>query len=366
MASRRVGQRIGSETMRVAASELERFIRGAFEAVGLPEADAGRLGVLITQADLYGAETHGAFRLPQYVARLKRGAINPRPNIRIAAETVATAVVDGDNGMGHLVVERAARLAIDKAERAGIGWVGVRYSNHAGPGFLYARMPLAHDMAGIYVAVGNSNHMAAWGGLTPMLGTNPIAIAVPGLEEPPVVLDMATSNSAFGKIRLAQSRGEPLPEGWLVDRAGRPITDSAKADEGLLVPIGGPKGSGLALMIALLGGVLNGAAAGGSVVDFNVNAAGQPTNTGHAIAAIKLAALGDSAAIKRGVDRFVREVRASEPVPGGPPVRVPGERGEALYREQLRRGIAIHPKLWDSLHKVARDLGVPPPEGRPD
>jgi LDH2 family malate/lactate/ureidoglycolate dehydrogenase len=229
--------------MRVAAAALERYIRDAFVALGLPAADAARLGVLITRSDLYGAETHGVFRMPHYAGRLRRGAVNSQPNIRVVNETAGTAVIDGDNGMGHLVMERATELAIEKARKTGIAWVGVRYSNHAGPGFLYARMPLAHDMIGLYTAVGSSNHMPPWGGVEPLLGTNPTAVAVPGHEGPPFILDMATSVSSFGSIRVKQQRGEPLPEGWLVDREGQPITDSKRADEGLLVPIGGPKGS---------------------------------------------------------------------------------------------------------------------------
>jgi LDH2 family malate/lactate/ureidoglycolate dehydrogenase len=345
--------------MLVAASDLERFIRQAFEALGLPGADAERLGVLITRADLYGADTHGVFRMPQYASRLRRGAVNRQPNIRVIKETVGTAVVDGDNGMGHLVVERATEIAIDKAERTGIGWVGVRESNHAGPGFLYARMPLARDMIGIYMAVGSSNHMPPWGGVESLLGTNPIAVAVPGLEGPPFVLDMATSVSSFGRIRVKQQRGEPLPEGWLVDREGKPITDSKRADEGLLVPIGGPKGSGLALMIALLAGTLNTAAAGREVVDFNKSS--EPTNTGHAFAALKIAAFDDVLAVKRRVDALLRDIAASEPVPGGDGVRVPGARGEALYRERVAGGIPLHPKLVDSLRTLASELKIAAP-----
>jgi LDH2 family malate/lactate/ureidoglycolate dehydrogenase len=170
---------------------------------------------------------------------------------------------------------------------------------------------------------------------------------------------MATSVSSFGRIRVKQQRGEPLPEGWLVDREGKPITDSKRADEGLLVPIGGPKGSGLALMIALLAGTLNAAAAGREVVDFNKSS--EPTNTGHAFAALKIAAFDDVLAVKRRVDALLRDIAASEPVPGGDGVRVPGARGEALYRERVAGGIPLHPKLVDSLRTLASELKIAAP-----
>src|SRR5690606_5720500 len=158
------------------------------------------------------------------------------PNIRVTEEWPAAALVDGDNGMGHLVMRFAAETAIAKAKQAGVAWVGARMSNHAGPAALYATMPLAHDMIGIYLAVGSSNHLAPWGGAELLLGTNPIAVAIPALEEPPIVLDMAPTVAAFGKVRLKAQRGEEMPVGWMIDRNRRPLTDPKRADEGLLLP----------------------------------------------------------------------------------------------------------------------------------
>src|SRR5690606_9102842 len=154
--------------------------------------------------------------LPQYIRRIKGGAVNVRPNIRIVADAPAMAVVDGDNGMGHLVMRFAAETAIRKAKSAGVAWVGVRWSNHAGPAALYASMPHAHDMIGLYLAVGNANHLPAWGGLDMLLSTTPIAVAVPALEEKPVVLDMATTVAAYGKGKTKAQRRERLPPGWRV------------------------------------------------------------------------------------------------------------------------------------------------------
>ena len=152
--------------------------------------------------------------------------------------------------------------------RSGVGWVGARNSNHAGAAGIYPEMAVAQGMVGIYAAVSTMNHMAPWGGAEALMGTNPIAIAIPAGKEAPVILDIATSLSSFGNIRQHLARGEPLQEGWVVhSKTGQPITDPKKVDEGVLLPIGGHKGSGLALMIGLLAGVLNGAAFGREVVD---------------------------------------------------------------------------------------------------
>jgi LDH2 family malate/lactate/ureidoglycolate dehydrogenase len=164
------------------------------------------------------------------------------------------ALVDGDNGMGHLVMRFATARAIEKAKQAGVAWVGVKGSNHAGPASLYAGMPPEHGMIGLYLAVGNANHLPAWGGIDMLLSTNPIAVAVPAGEEPAIVLDMATTVAAYGKVKTKAQRGETMPEGWMMDRQGRPLTDPRRANEGFLLPIGGYKGYGLALIFGLLAG----------------------------------------------------------------------------------------------------------------
>src|ERR671918_2033672 len=206
-----------STERRFHSSELEAFVTRALTALGLPTSHAQQVARLMILADLRGSDGHGIFRLPQYIRRIRAGGINVRPDIRTIQETNATALVDGDNGMGHLVMRFAAQVAIEKAERAGVGWVGVRQSNHAGPAALYAMMPLARGMIGIYMAVGSANHMPPWGGVELLLSTNPIAFAIPALEEPPVVLDIATSTAAYGKVKTKALKGEPMPEGWMID-----------------------------------------------------------------------------------------------------------------------------------------------------
>src|SRR6516162_4716122 len=257
-----------AEAPRVAAAALATFIKRAFEAAGLRSEDADVVANLMVEADLRGSDTHGVIRLPLYLRRLKAGGIKAHPDIRIVRERPAAALVDGDNGIGHLVMRFAAMTAIEKAKGAGVAWVGARMSTHAGPAALYAMMPLAHDMIGLYLAVGSNNHLPPWGSTENLLGTNPIAIAVPAEEEPPIVLDMAPTVAAFGKVRLKMQRGEELPVGWMIGRDGKPLTDPKRAEQGLLLPIGDYKGYGLSLMTGLLAGTLNQAAFGRDVVDF--------------------------------------------------------------------------------------------------
>jgi LDH2 family malate/lactate/ureidoglycolate dehydrogenase len=309
------------------------------------------------ESDLAGADGHGVFRLPQYIRRIKAGGMEVRPRIAVQHGGPAAAVVDGGNGLGALVMKTAAETAIEKAREAGVAWVGVRNGNHAGAATVYARMPLPHDMIGLYLAVGNANHLPPWGGIDMLLSTNPIAIAVPGLEEPPLVLDMATTVAAYGKVKVKAQRGEAMPEGWMIDREGCPLTDPRRADDGFLLPIGGYKGFGLALMFGLLAGTLNGAAFGKDVVDFNKDDA-TPTNTGQAIVALKIAAFGAVEDFKRRVDTAVRELRGSALLPGVEAIRLPGEQSHLRREERRRGGIPIPLPLRQSLDRLATELAI--------
>jgi L-2-hydroxycarboxylate dehydrogenase (NAD+) len=342
---------------RFKSSDLEAFVGRALTAVGLPVSDAEQVARLMILADLRGSDGHGIFRLPQYVRRIRAGGMNVQPNIRAVQETVATALVDGDNGMGHLVMGFAAQVAIKKAERTGIGWVGVRRSNHAGPAALYAMMPLARDMIGIYLAVGSANHMPPWGGVELLLSTNPIAFAIPALEEPPIVLDIATSVTAYGKVKTKALRGEPMPEGWMIDALGRPLTDPRRAEEGFLLPIGTYKGYGLALVFGLLAGTLNGAAFGRDVIDFNKDDK-TPTNTGQVIVALDIARFSPLEAFKRKVDEVIRDFRNSQRMPGVDHIRLPGEQSHATWLERSAAGVPINDALLHDFQRVATELGV--------
>lgn len=348
---------------RADTAALKDFARRAYLAVGFSEAHASTVAGLMAKADLYGADGHGIFRLPHYIRRINAGGVNKTPNIRVLRESTATALIDGDNGMGHLVMQRAAELAVEKARATGIGWVGARFSNHAGPALLYARIPLAADMIGLYLAVGNANHMAPWGGIDMLLSTNPIAVAVPAGEEPPIVLDMATTVAAYGKVKTAAQRGETMPLGWMIDRLGQPLTDPKRAEEGLLLPIGGYKGYGLSLIIGLLAGTLNGAAMGRDVVDFNADEK-STTNTGQAILAISIDAFGDRAEFKRRVDAVSRDIRSSKRLPGFDRIWLPGEQSAAKHADRVKNGVPLPAPLVASLAKLAASLEIKPLEVR--
>src|SRR6201747_314545 len=349
-----------SETT-VTYSRLKAFIAEALNKVGLPEEDAATCAGLMAEADLQGSDGHGVTRLPQYVRRIKAGGFNVRPNIRVGREHAGTALINGDNGMGHLVMKRAAEMAVEKARVTGIAWVNSQFSNHAGPASLYASMPLAHDMIGLYFAVGNANHLPPWGGLDMLLSTNPIAAAIPAGDEKPIVLDMATTVAAYGKVKTKALRGETMPEGWMIDRAGKPLTDPKRADEGMLLPLGGMeagyKGYGLAMIIGLLAGTLGGAAMGADVIDFNHDDDSVP-NTGPAIAAINITAFGDVDVFKASVDRLIGDLRGSARIPGVDRIYVPGERSHATRETRRRDGIPIPAALMIGLNKVADDLGM--------
>jgi L-2-hydroxycarboxylate dehydrogenase (NAD+) len=343
---------------RIPAAQVCRFLTTALERLGLPGSDAMTVAELMTEAEVQGSDGHGVIRLVPYSKRIRAGGMNLRPNIRKVKEKAAMALLDGDNGMGHLVMKQAAEIAIEKARNCGVAWVGAFHSNHAGPASLYARMALKHDMIGVYYAVGNANHLPAWGGLDMLLSTNPIAVAVPAGEEPPVVLDMATTVAAYGKVKAKAQRGEMMPEGWMIDRQGKPLTDPKRAEEGFLLPIGGYKGYGLSLIVGLLAGTLNGAAMGTEVIDFNADFQ-TTTNTGQAILVIDPDAFGDLAGFKARVDKLVRELRASERMPGVDRIWMPGEQSHQKKQLNEREGLALPPTLRAQLDAFAREIGIP-------
>jgi L-2-hydroxycarboxylate dehydrogenase (NAD+) len=335
------------------------LIEDAFVAAGLPAADAARCAELMTEADLTGADGHGIFRLPQYIRRLKAGGFNKKPNITVKKSAPATALVDGDNGMGHLVMSRATAEAIAIAREQGTAFVGVRGSNHAGPAGLYAEMPAAEGLIGIYAAVANANHMATWGGADHLLGTNPLAIGVPS-GQGPLVFDMATSIVAYGTVKKYGLRGLTMPEGWFVNPdTGAPITDPNRSGEGMLLPMGEYKGSGLALMIGLVAGVLNGAAFGRDVVDFNADDK-SATNTGHFLIVVDIARFLPLAAFTAEVDRHVRDLRDSKRLPGVDAIRLPGDRRAECRAERLQDGVPLAKALIAQLDKMAGELDVKP------
>ena len=338
---------------------LAAFVAAALGSQGVPNEDAAKVAGLMVDADIFGYDTHGVFRLRQYMARLRDGGCNPAPQITIAHETVATALIDGGNGLGHLAMASARDLAVKKARTAGIGWVGVRRGNHAGPLALYVRPQAEAGLIGMAAGVGSANHVPPYGGSDLLLGTNPIAISAPSADADPFVMDMATTVAAMGKIKTLIQRGEPMPEGWMVGRDGAPLTDPNKKSEGFLLPIGGAKGFGLSVAIGLMAGVLNGAAFGSDVVDFT-NDTTSETNTGQFVMALDPKAFGITDFEQRAKHVF-DEMRASTPLPGHDPVRMPGEGKGTAAAARRTNGLYLNPALRRDLHALASEYGLDAP-----
>ena len=337
---------------------LEAFITSALTALGLEGQDAAICATRMVEADLRGVDTHGIFRLPHYSQRIRANGINLRPKVRTVRENAVTALVDGDNAMGHVVMTYATQLAIKKAAESGLAWVGTRNGNHAGAGAAYSSMPLAQDMVGLYMTVANGNHMAPWGGVELILGTNPISFAIPAGTEPPVVLDIATTVTSYGKVKLAAQKGESIPVGWMIDRYGQPLTDPKRSSEGLLLPIGGYKGYGLNVVIGMLAGVLNGGAFGRDVVDFNKDF-GARNNSGHMIMAMRVDNFQPVETFKQEMDRVIREIRDSKRMENADRIWLPGEMEYTRMRERQQNGVPLAPAVVAQLHKLATELSLP-------
>ncbi|MEM9222658.1 MAG: Ldh family oxidoreductase [Pseudomonadota bacterium] len=346
-----------AENGRVDPADLTTFVAAVLDSLKVPGDDARTVAATMVDADLWGYETHGVFRLRQYVNRLRDGGTKAAAKPLVVAETAATAVIDGDNGLGHLAMHLATRTAISKAQTAGVGWVGVRGNNHAGPLALYVQPMADKGMAGLAAAVGSANHVPAFGGSELLLGTNPIAVAVPAAGRPPFLLDMATTVASAGKIKTLAQRGEAMPEGWMVGADGAPLTDPKRQSEGFLLPIGGPKGYGLALAIALLAGSMNGAATGKSVVDFT-NDTAQSANTGQFVAALSLSAFGDAETILADAARLCAELEASATLPGHDAVRIPGAERAKLHGDRLANGLPLRSNLRRVLDDIAHERGI--------
>src|ERR1043166_2904875 len=355
---------VAESTRRIPAAAIRAYMLDAFRACGLPDADAGIVADAMLDADLSGSDAHGIFRLAGYVRQLRSGIFNPRANITVAERSPATAVVDGDNGMGHLVMTFAANLAVELARASGVGWVGVRRSNHSGAGSTYATIPLAHGMVGIYSAVSASNFMAPWGGAEPLLGPNPIAVAPPAGNEPPVVLDIATSVASNGATQPHAREKKPLPVGWVISREdGEPITDGKRLAEGMFVPIATYKGSGLAIVLGLLGGPLNRAAFGRDVKDTNAPPT-KESNTGHFVVALDVARFLPLDAFKAEMDRHIRDLSSSKKLPGVSEIRIPGQGRVARIADRKTNGVPLSETLIRQVDDLAKTLNIAPLTGR--
>jgi len=334
-----------------------------FQALGAPEDQAHIIADTLVDADLRGVHSHGAMRLNVYPQRIRGGAVSAVAKTHILKEGPSTILFDGGNGMGQVVAYRAMELALRKASETGVGVVGVRHSNHFGAAAYFANMAVERDMVGLVFTVSSVNVMAAWGSTDKLLGNNPLAIGAPAGDELPLLFDMAMSVAAVGKIKLASFEGRPIPKGWALDKYGEPTTDVSEALDGLAAPVGDYKGSGLALMVATVAGLLTGGALGSEVKDIFTNL-GEPQNTGHTFMAIDIERFVPVSEFKSRADQFIRELKESNKARGVEEILMPGEREFALKEVRRKNGIPLSKEVVQQINQVAVDLGVTPVEGK--
>ena len=345
---------------RVDHRKLTHFVSLAFQKLGVPEEDAAIAANVLVMADLRGVDSHGVLRFSPrgwYVKALRDGIINPTPNISVVSETAATALIEGDGGMGMVVGHRAMNLAIRKAELSGIAIVGVRNSRHFGMSAYYSMMALPRDMIGIAMTNAGRQVVPTFG-REARFGTNPISLAAPAEEERPFVLDMATTTAAAGKLEVAARWGRSIPQGWALDENAEPTDDPKAAQKARrLLPLGGTpegssyKGYGLAVLVEILCGALTGTVAALTAPSYGVR--------GHFFGAIRIESFRPPDEFKSDMDMLIRELKSTPPVQGQDRVFVAGEIEFETAEERIKLGIPLHRSVLDGLRQLSDELSVP-------
>ena len=357
------------ETKLFPIEALREFSTRVFLHFGIPNNDAMQAADVLACADLRGIDSHGVARLHTYFDMLTLGRINPKPGIKISRTTPSTATLDGDNGLGLVVGPQANRMAMDMAERSGSGWVSVRNTNHFGIAGYYVLKALERDLIGW--AMTNSTKLVAplWGAQR-MLGTNPLAVAFPGKEEPPIVMDMATSATAYGKIEIARRRGEAIPDGWAIDRQGRSTTNPDEMIAGgAMLPLGsdrehgGHKGYALAMMVDVLCCVLSGANWGPFAPPFalrqEVPQRSVGKGIGHFFGAMRIDGFIDPEEFKRQIDEYIRVFRATKPAPGTNGPLIPGDPEREAEKVRREKGVPLILPVLEELRDISQKTGIP-------
>lgn len=339
-----------ADVVDIGVDDLLALASNVLVAVDLAKDDAHTVADSLVQADLRGVHSHGVMRLPGYVVALKSGKIHARPNIRVVQESGSQAVMDGDGGMGQVAASSANRLAMDLCKDHGIGTVALRNSNHCGAMAYYAIQGTARHMLGIATTNAGIN-MPPTGGRVKLVGNNPVAIAVPTRREWPMVLDMATSVAAGGKLDVMAAKGEPIPLGWALDSEGRPTTDPVAGRLGALLPVGGPKGYGLAIMLDVLSGVLSGGRFGAGL--------GGPGSSQFFLM-LDVTRFQTFELFLDSMDALIDQLLACPPAVDGERVYVPGEIEHSLQTRRLRDGIPLDASVVSGLQRLATDYGVAP------
>ncbi|GAB3143055.1 Ldh family oxidoreductase [Micromonospora sonneratiae] len=331
-------------------------VASVFGALGFSDPAAHVVAESLVDADMRGIPSHGVMLVPMYVERIQAGSVTRAEEADVIRDKGAVAVLDAGHALGQLTGDQAMRLAVEKAQAYGIGAVTVRRAFHFGGAFRYVGLAATSGCIGI-AAANTRPLMPAPGGASAVVGNNPLAIGVPRPDGEPVILDIALSEAALGKIRLAAGEGREIPATWATDVDGRPTTDPAAAIKGLLLPSGGHKGYGLALMIDVLTGVLSGGAYGrhvnGLYADTTV-----PNDCAHFFLALDVTAFDDADEVARRVTDLADQVLSSNRAPGVEQVYLPGDIEAARYARALRYGVALEPSVFTGLTRVAAGLGV--------
>jgi len=343
--------------------QLKDFCRNVFQKIGCPPKDAHIASEVLLSADLRGVDSHGVARLSGYVRLWEAGRINAKPNIKVVHETPSTAVVDGDGGLGLVVAPRAMEITIEKAKNAGTGWVSVRNSNHFGIAGYYAMEALQHDMVGM--AMTNASPLVAPTFSTDrMLGTNPIAVAVPTDKQPPFVADFATTTAANGKLEILQRKQMEAPMGWVQDKTGHPSQNPHELkDGGALLPLGSDRDHGshkgycLGAIVDIFSAVFSGANYGPWVPPF-VSFLAPPADPvgkgiGHFFGAMRIDAFRPKEEFKQNMDRWITRFREATPIEGREKVLVPGDPERELTALRKENGIPLLPAVVEDLQGLA-------------
>ena len=345
-----------NEGLKIQAPVLIKYITEIFEKAGMVHAEASFCAESLVQTDLWGIGSHGILRVPIYTQRLLNGAVNSAPNLKVNASNHALEIIDGDNGMGFIVGRAAMDRAIELAKHFGISAVGALNSNHFGATALYVRRAAEQNMIGI----GMSNvvqNMVIPGGSRPVVGNNPIAIAVPTFDEFPFVLDISLSAVAGGKLLLASKNNEKIPFDWATDKDGHPTDDPDKGFAGFLLPMGGHKGFGLALVVDILCGVLT----GGAFMDQMrgmYKYPDEPSLTGHFMIAIDPLKIMEKGAFKERISHFVEVVKTSPMWDEGKEMFIPGEIEYRTAQKRQKEGIPLHINLYEELVALGKNLNI--------
>jgi LDH2 family malate/lactate/ureidoglycolate dehydrogenase len=343
-------------TITISSDALSQALERIFAGAGLSAEHAGIVAASLVDADLRGIHSHGAMRVAQYLPQIAARAINPTPAIRVVRENHGTALLDGDAGMGQVTASLAMQKALELAAQSGVGAVGVRHSSHFGAAGYYAEMALAHDMIG-FATTNCEPSLPALGGAQRVVGNNPLAWALPGGDGPPILLDMATSVVAGGKIMLAANAGQSIPLGWALDGDGNPTTDPRAAlGGGMFMPVGGPKGYGLAIVLDMLCGLLTGA-------DYACHLGKQndPTrceNAGHFFMAIRIDDFVPIAEFRERTAQMIEELRASKRAAGAERIFLPGEIEWERKQERLASGIPLPAETVQKIAAAGERVGV--------